>query len=248
MGRLRSPITNRDECPYRALKGTNLFSKIPDETLSVFNSAAQARSCPKGQIIYLEEDPAEFFYIIEHGWVKLFHETLDGEEAVMDILTTGHIFGEDTVFNNNIYKHSSQAVEDTELLVIPTSLLRDYLHKDHTLALAMLSSMSQHRRRQDREIEHLSIQNASQRIGCFLLRLIPKNKEKNIVIDLPYDKTLLAARLGMQLPTFSRALNTLRQATHIRISGARIEVDDIHQLSDFSCSACSSSYPCSDIT
>jgi CRP-like cAMP-binding protein len=111
----------------------------------------------------------------------------------------------------------------------------------------MFAAMSKHRKCQEREIEHLTIQNAPQRIGCFILRLCPKDQDKNIILQLPYDKLLLASRLGMKPETFSRALNKLRDETGIRINGARIEIGNIKQLSHFSCSACSSSYPCEDI-
>ncbi len=34
---------------------------------------------------------ADRFYIIKSGWIKLFRETLDGVQAVVDILSVGHI-------------------------------------------------------------------------------------------------------------------------------------------------------------
>jgi len=50
---------------------------------------------------------------------------------------------------------------------------------------------------------------------------------------LPYDKTLIAYTLGMKGATFSRALNTLREKTGVRISGTRIEIDSAEQLAKF---------------
>ncbi len=229
------------------IKGISLFSGFSDELLAVFIHAAKSRNCKKGKVLYLEEDAADFFYAIRSGWVKLFHETLDGDEAVVDVLTTGHIFGETAIFDSDIRACSAQIVEDSELLLIPNALLKEQISRNNTLAMNMLSSMSRHRRRQEKEIEHFSVQNAPQRVGCFLLRICPLGKENNIILHLPYDKTLLASRLGMKPETFSRALNTLRGATGIRISGARIEIDTIGQLTDFSCNACSSSYPCTDL-
>jgi CRP-like cAMP-binding protein len=92
------------------------------------------------------------------------------------------------------------------------------------------------------------VQNAPQRIGCFLLRLANQTALDNtITIHLPYDKTLVASRLGMQPETFSRALAKLKEKTGIRIKGATIEMESLNQLSDFSCAACSSSFPCKDL-
>jgi len=51
----------------------------------------------------------------------------------------------------------------------------------------------------------------------------------------------------MQPETFSRALSKLEEKTGIRIQGATIEIDNIEQLSTYSCAACSSEFPCKDI-
>ena len=111
----------------------------------------------------------------------------------------------------------------------------------------MLSAMARYRRRQDQELEHRTIQNAPQRIGCFLLRLTRQDAEGPVTIHLPYDKTLVASRLGMQPETFSRALAKLRDATGITVRGATIEMDSLDRLVRYSCAACSSEFPCQDL-
>ncbi len=228
-------------------KETPLFSGLTIETQKIFANTAVTCSIPKGQVIYMEENHADFFYIIKKGWVKLFRETFDGTEAVIDILSSSHIFGEFSIFDNGIYSSSAQAVEDSILISLPTSILKEQIEKDPKLAFNMFAVMSRYQRQQDKKIEHLTLQTTSQRIGCFLLRLCPQNQKTDIVIQLPYDKILLASRLGMKPESFSRSLNILRDKTGIRISGARVEIDSISQLTDFSCKGCSSSYPCEDI-
>lgn len=246
MTSIRSKIFVNNTKAADLSKSNQLLHSIPEEIINMFANSANIKFYQKGQSIYFEEEDAEFFYFIKSGLVKLFHQTMDGDESIIDILTHKHVFGEDAIFNNDTYENSSEAVEDTELLIIPTSVLKEQINSNPKVALAMLSSMSKRRKMQEREIEHLTIQNAPQRVGCFLLRLCPKNKDKNIVINLPYDKTLIAARLRMKPETFSRSINTLRQVTKIRIRGSRVEIDNIQQLSDFSCGTCSSTYPYKD--
>jgi len=185
--------------------------------------------------------------VIKSGWVKLFRETLDGAQAVVDILTTNHIFGETAIFEDGNYPYSAEIVETAEIISLPISELKAEIENNNKLALAMLSSMARYRRQQDTEIEHLSIQNAPQRIGCFLLRLANQNETGEVKIHLPYDKTLVASRLGMQPETFSRALAKLRDKTGIHVKGATIEMDSLEQLTRYSCAACSSEFPCKDL-
>jgi CRP-like cAMP-binding protein len=228
-------------------KNTPLFAELEPNEQKPFIDTAIIRNFSKGEIVYIEENLADFFYIIKKGWVKLFRETFDGTEAVTDILTNFHILGEFTIFDNGVYSSSAQAVEDSILISLPTALLKEQIKTNQKLAFNMFAAMSRYQKQQDRKIEHLTVQSTSQRIGCFLLRLCPHDKKNNIIIHLPYDKVLLASRLGMKPESFSRSLNTLRNETGIRINGARVEIDSIDQLSNFSCAGCSSSYPCEDL-
>lgn len=201
----------------------------------------------KGQVLFLHQDEADRFYIVQSGWIKLFRETLDGAQAVVDILPEGHMFGETSIFEDDVYPYSAEAAEPSELVSMPLRLLKSEIETNPKLALEMLTAMARYRKQQDQELEHLTIQNAPQRIGCFLLRLADQNSEGPVTIHLPYDKTLVASRLGMQPETFSRALSKLKNATGIEVKGATIEMESLGQLVDYSCAACSSEFPCKDL-
>ncbi len=230
-----------------SLRHIALFKACEKDFFEKLESHAQTQTHPKGKVLFVHGDAAERFYFIKSGWVKLFRETLDGAQAVVDILPAGHIFGETSIFEDDLYPYSAEIVEPTEIISLPLSDLKTEIENNNKLALAMLSSMARYRRQQDKEIEHRSLQNASQRIGCFLLRLARQNETGAVSIHLPYDKTLVASRLGMQPETFSRALAKLRDKTGIRIKGATIEMDSLDQLVSYSCAACSSEFPCKDL-
>ncbi len=215
------------------LRGASLFANLSDKEIACFRDAAQSRSYKKGKILYLQDEVADFFYVICGGWIKLFHTTQDGEEVVVDMLTSGHMVGESAIFEQSRHTSSAQIIEDTHLLSIPSSLLKEQIRLNPTLALSMLSSMSRHHRRHYGHIALNAMQNAPQRIGCFLLRLCAGTKGKSVIFHLPYDKTLIANNLGMKSATFSRALNILRQKTGVHISGTRVEVDSVEKLAKF---------------
>lgn len=224
-----------------------LFADMPEALLSIFADAASVKQYSKGKVLFLHEDAADYFYVIANGWVKLFRETLDGEEAVIDVLNEGHIFGETSMFEDGMYSYGAEVVENATIIALPLALLKQHILQDPTLSMKMFSVMSRFRRQQDQELEHRDLQSAPQRIGCFLLRLCKPDSKGAITLYLPYDKSLIASRLGMKPETFSRALSRLRSETGIRIHGSKIELDSIEQLSNYSCSACSSAYPCQDL-
>ena len=229
------------------LKKCGLFKGLEESTIQHFADKAALHTAPKGKVLFIQDDEADYFYVIIQGWVKLFRETIEGAEAVIDVLTDGHIFGDTTVFENDQYGFSAEVVEQTHYIMLPTTMLKQAIEKNNQMAINMLSSMSQHRRQQNREIEHLNVQNAPQRIGCFLLRLCPIDMPETVTIHLPYDKTLIAARLGMKAETFSRALAKLKSETGILIKGPTVTINAPEKLIQFTCNQCSSVFPCEDL-
>lgn len=229
------------------LSGCDFFKSCAPAFVDKVANALKLESLSKNQVLFIHEDEAEHFYLVKKGWIKLFRETLDGSQAVVDILPMFHMFGETSIFHDDLYPYSAEAAEQSEVIKIPLDLLKNEIRDNSTLALNMLSAMARYRRQQDQELEHRTLQNAPQRIGCFLLRLADQSKTGPMVIHLPYDKTLVASRLGMQPETFSRALAKLKDATGIKIKGASVELQSLSQLSGYACSACSSEFPCKDL-
>ena len=230
-----------------AIARLSLFQGLEDAVLDRFVEKAVPKLHHKGKLLFQQDDEAEWFYLVQTGWVKLFRETLEGEEAIVDILPAGHIFGETAVFEDGQYPYSAEVVEPGCIVGLPTSLLKKEIEYNPAISLNLLSAMSRHRRQQSREIEHLSIQSAPQRIGCFLLRLCKPDHTGPITLHLPYDKLLIAARLGMRSETFSRALSKLKTEVGLTVQGSSITCHDFTKLQKYACSACSDEYPCQDL-
>ena len=87
-------------------------------------------------------------------------------------------------------------------------------------------------------MEHLTVMTAPQRIGCFLLKLCRSKGDRNVGILLPYDKTLVAAFLGIKLETFSRSLAQLRELG-VSVDGPQVTIENIEKLQKYVCSSCS---------
>lgn len=224
-----------------------LFGTLPPESLTALAERAQINTSPKEQIIFLQDETAERVYFVKQGWVKLFRETIDGSEAVIDVLSVGSLFGETAQFNDKKYPYSAQMAEDGAYISIPLSFFEHLLNTNQGFSQALLHILAKSGRHQDQELEHRTLQNTAQRIGCFILRLCNYNTKGPQTINLPYDKTLIAAKLGMQPETFSRGLSRLHIDTNLLIQGSTITVSDISVLRNYCCGLCSNAYPCKDL-
>lgn len=226
---------------------SSLVQCLEEDEINQLIDQVAIKNIRKHELLFLREDNADHYFFVLDGWVKLFRETLDGTQAVVDIVTSGHIFGETAIFEDDRYPYSAEIIEDSIIAFLSLRKLKNTIETNPKLALNMMHSMTRYRKQQESSIEHLSIQNAPQRIGCFILKLVDKNSEsKAINIELPYDKSLVASRLGMQPETFSRALKKLSTEIGMQIKGSKIHLDDIQKLIDYTCVACSSEFPCKD--
>lgn len=223
------------------------FSALSTEKTEHLLRVANLFEYPKGKTLYLAGEKASSIYVILSGWIKLYRETLDGNQAIVDVLSKGHIFGEGALFNENCYTCSAEVAEHAEVATVPLSFFAEEIETNTKFSNAILKIMAKENCEKTKELEHHSIQTAPQRIGCFLLRLTDVTQTGPVQLNLPYDKSLLAMRLGMQPETFSRSLNKLKEETGITIKGSTVEMKSLHQLSDFCCMSCTAEFPCRDL-
>jgi CRP-like cAMP-binding protein len=119
---------------------------------------------------------------------------------------------------------SAFAAEDTRLCVIDRAGFESKLRDSPELALGMLAAVSTHLHHLIGQVEQLKTQNGRQRLAGFLLAQCGR-RDGPCRIKLPYDKMLIASRLGMTPESFSRALSRLR-TDGVSVEGDEILVDD----------------------
>lgn len=219
---------------YKLLRSLYLFTDISDEVVARFYRAAEIVCYKKGSTLYIEGEPANYFYIIVSGWLRKFRTTDDGEEVNLNMLTEHGIVGYNALFEQGKYTVSAQVVEDTRALKIPLSTMREQLSLSSRLAFNLMSIMVQRQRHHEAQVEQYLLFKAPKRIACFVVGLCKKQElQDGLVLDLPYKKSLIASTLGMTEATFSRALNFLRKNAGLSITGTQVKINSVADLLRF---------------
>lgn len=220
-----------NEKDLKIVCGTRLFAGLlPDAVADLLHGSAP-RTCPKGKMLFQQGDPANAFYIVLDGWVKVFRPSVVGDEAVFGVFTTGETFGEAAMFIQGQYPAAAQVVEDSRLIAVHSDIFRKRVRNDPDLAFDMLAAMSRHLHSLINQVEQLQTRSSAQRLAQFLVSLAPV-AQGAAVVGLPYDKSLIAHRLGMKPESLSRAFVRLR-ARGVRIDGNRVMVSNIDQLREY---------------
>jgi len=213
------------------LRNLPLFQKLAEPALAGLLATATLRSVERGADLFVQGDPADRFFILLEGWVKLYRINRDGAEAVVAMVAAGESFAEAAMFAQGNFPVCAQAVTDIRLLSITAQAFARCVQDDVGTAFAMLGSLSMRLRTLVQQIEQLQVQSAPQRVGGFLLRLCPAGSG-NAAFVLPCEKSLVARRLGIQPETFSRALAKLRPIG-VEVQGSVVSVADLDALREF---------------
>jgi len=219
------------EAEYSMINSLPLFSGLELEALEELLSHSQPREFGKGEMLFHRDDPAECFYIILDGWVKVFRETMNGEEAVIGVFAGGETVAEAAAFLNHGYPASAQIVDDARVIPVYSAAFRQNLERRPEIALNMLASMSRRMHHLMKEVEQLKTASATQRLIDFLLRRCAV-EEGSAVIRLPYDKTLISRRLGMQPESLSRILAKLRKMG-VKAEQNQVVINDVAVLVEY---------------
>ncbi len=213
------------------LRRVPLFAGLDETQLDELLRDATVRDYHKGQLLFQQGDTADSFYVVLGGWVKIFRLTPDGEQAVMALFTLGETFAEAAMFMGGPFPASAEVTEDARLLRIQSGPFRKRLHAKPEIAVAMLASVSRRMHYLIGQIEQLQLRSGTQRVAHFLLKQCPA-REGPAEIVLPYDKALIASRLGMKPESFSRALARLRDLG-VRTARSRVSISDTAALARY---------------
>ena len=220
-----------------------LLNAHPD-AWRMLESNVRTRIFHKDEVVVHHGDAAANLWLVYRGWVKLARQTPDGKETIISLCTEGEVFGEAALFPHANYPYNAQIIgADAELAAIGAEMIRGLIAKDASLSTHIMSLLNERTSQAQLKLEHMSTMSAAQRLGCFLLRLCHNQAEGAKTLQIPVDKNILAAYLGMKPETLSRSQQQLKPL-QIAVNGHSIAIGNISRLREFVCNSCSESGNC----
>lgn len=213
---------------FASLRRSAMFSGLDPAVAAEVLADARVEVRDADQELFRQGDPAAAFYLVLSGWVRLSRLLPNGSEAIIGVFTRGQTFGEAVALTGRDYPVSATAATPLRVIRVPSAPLRRTLAARPDVALAMIASTAEHLHMFVQQIQELKSQKGDERVAEFL-RSLTDVASGPAVVALPFDKLLIAGRLGMQPESLSRAFSRLRQHG-VRVVGARVEIDDVARL------------------
>jgi CRP-like cAMP-binding protein len=213
------------DAPWRDVP---LFSSLDESTLQRLTHDAKVECCEDGDVIFRQGDKVTSVVIVLQGYVKLLRVASCGDETLINICSNGESVNEALNLRGESYSVSAEAIGRARILKLSATRFAHLLRESPALALAVINETTNKISSLIGEIESLKAQSADKRLARFILSLCPRGEER-CKFRLPYDKRLIAARLGIKQETLSRAFAKLREVG-VRTETRNVYVESVARL------------------
>jgi CRP/FNR family transcriptional regulator, transcriptional activator FtrB len=215
-----------------ALRKIPLFSRLNHALLSRIGSVSAIIAVPAGEVLVSRGEVADNLSFLLEGRVTLLGAAIDGSSAVVDVLQPVSGVALATVLADLPCPVTAQAVAASLLLIVAAAPLRALLARAPALTGAVMRDVAFDFGALMRQVMDLKLRSTPQRLGCYLLQQVADSTEGHADFRLPFDKGLLAARLGCRQENLSRAFATLRDVG-VETHGSRVILHDLPALRDY---------------
>jgi uncharacterized membrane protein len=143
------------------LEHVPMFRLLPPQELALLEEAATRQLFEAGETVFRQGDVAEALYVVEKGSVDVVVNT-GPEELVLATLTTGSLFGELAIFDEQPRNATARAGETTTLVAISRSAVLSLIEHSPLAARRFLAAVAERLRGADDLLARVQIRNVNE--------------------------------------------------------------------------------------
>ncbi|HSP26296.1 MAG TPA: helix-turn-helix domain-containing protein [Saliniramus sp.] len=228
-----------------AIRGLPLFAGISDAGFQHLTQAAFLQRFPAQVTLINEGESADFLHIVLDGLVEMFAAHGD-RETVLTIVEPIATFILAAVVTDQVYLKSARTLTQSRILMLPADPVRAVFDDEPAFARAVVFELGLRYREEVRELKNQKLRTGTERLAAWLLGqateegLLPPEKTdedksargadgKEASFDIPFEKRVLASRLGMTPENLSRAFASLA-SYGVVTSGRSVTLNDTAAL------------------
>jgi CRP-like cAMP-binding protein len=223
---------NRQE-HQELLKRSPLFKGANAAELDAALGVSGRCQLARGEFIFHQGEPADHFYVIVEGRVRLSQLTPEGHQVIIHFMGPGDGMGIIVALSNTTYPLSAEVVMDCIALSWDYEGTIGLMEQYPRLALNGLRLVAGRFHELQNRYRELSTERVEQRVARAVLRLARQSgrrTEKGVLLDLPISRQDLGEMTGTTLYTVSRILSGWEQMGLIETGRERIVIRSPHDL------------------
>lgn len=185
------------------------------------------------EVICRSGDPADQFFVVADGRVRLLQHSLSGKDVLLDLLTTGDFFGSFSGENDDFYTETGQAHSACCIQVISREGFQQILERYPTVAMKVIDIMSKRLQKANERVHQLSSLPVEGRIASILLMLGSKFGERRgteLLLQVPLTRENLAGMTATTIESTSRVMSEFQKGGLIRSGRGWVALKDQESL------------------
>ena len=196
-------------------------------TVDEILASARIQTYPVHAEIVREGEPADYLHILLAGLVQVVaHDS--GHETTISVLEPPNAFVMAAVYLDRPYLQAARTLDPTTVLLLNAEPIRRLTKTDIALSNNVAHELAQAYRMVAQELKNQKLRPGLQRLANWLVRRDIETGETGR-FAIPFDKKVLAAKLGMAPEVLSRSFATLAKYD-VAVQGRDVEIRDMKSL------------------
>lgn len=185
----------------------------------------------KKQVVYSEGNhPARLFYISK-GKIKAYRRNEDGKELIVGLYNEGDFLGYMPLLENSTYRDTAEALEDSELAIIPRSEFEELLGSNPGVMKKFMGILARNIDEKEEQLLALAYNSLRKKVADTLVTLYRKyNTQQDPAFRIDLSRENLAAIAGVAKESLIRMLSELKDEQLIALDGSRIRIMNFSKL------------------
>ncbi len=196
--------------PEELIASIPILRRVTPDDRRRLASVSRVRELPRGARIFDEGDPADHFWLIARGRVKVFKTTPAGRDVILEIFGAGDPLGAVAVYEGGPYPASAVAISDVTFLVIPQGAFFALVESHPSFARGLLAGLTERLVHLTRRISELSGARVEARLARLFLKLADESgvpDSRGTLIPVSLSRRELADLAGTTIETAIRIMS-----------------------------------------
>ncbi len=178
----------------------------------------------KKQTVYNEGNRAARLFYIVKGKVKTFKSNDDGKELVVGLYNEGDFLGYVALLEGSSYKETAEAMEDSELAIIPKADFDELMNSNPQVAQKFIQLLAKNVAEKEEHLLGLAYNSLRKKVADALMSLQRKYKTGDGNFSINISRENLASIAGTATESLIRTLGDFRTEKLIDIKDGNIVI------------------------
>lgn len=203
------------------------------QNLNILSENRTIKKIRKKDFVFMEGDSSKFLYFIVSGKVKTYKTNELGKEYITEIHGEGDFFGYLALLDENKYKESAVAIENTEVALVPQEDFFQLLYSNKEVSSKFIKLISHKLVRAEEKLVKLAYNSARKRVAEALIFIFNKYQSgSNNEFTFPTQRENISAIAGISPESVSRNLTDFKEEGLIEASNGTIKILNFKKLAE----------------